>query len=65
MWKKTGLYGFVQYFSVDYGSIAVAGIFDIHKYLMNKDDVKCSTYLNINFLHYWFLLDFQQLTIFK
>ena len=32
--KKTGLYGYVYDFSVDYDSIDVDNILDIHKYLM-------------------------------
>ena len=34
--KKTGLNGYVYDFSVDYDSIAVDNILDIHKYLMEK-----------------------------
>ena len=35
--KKTGLYGYVCDFSVDYVSIDVSDILDIHKYMMKKD----------------------------
>ena len=38
--KKTGLYGYVYDFSVDYDSIDAADILDIHKYLMKKYDIK-------------------------
>ena len=38
--KKTGLYGYVYDFSVDFVSINVADILDIHKCLMNKHDIK-------------------------
>ena len=34
--KKTGFNGYVYDFSVDYNSIAVGDIKDIHKYLMKK-----------------------------
>ena len=34
--KKTGLYGYVYDFSVDYDVIAVDDILDIYKYLMKK-----------------------------
>ena len=34
--KETGLKGYVYDFSVDYNTIAVADILDIHKYLMKK-----------------------------
>ena len=37
--KKTGLKGHVYDFSVDYNSIAVADILDIHKYLMKKNGI--------------------------
>ena len=37
--KKTGFTGYVYDFSVDYDSIAVDGIKDIHKYLMKKNDI--------------------------
>ena len=35
--KKTGLYGYVYDFSVDYDSTDVSDILDIHKYMMKKD----------------------------
>ena len=34
--KKTGLYGYVYNFSVDYDNIDVANILDIHKYLIKN-----------------------------
>ena len=37
--KKTGFTGYVYDFSVDYDSIAVDDIKDIHKYLMKKNDI--------------------------
>ena len=37
--KKTGLNGYVYDFSVDYDAIAVDDILDIHKYLMEKNDI--------------------------
>ena len=36
--KKTGFTGYVYDFSIDYDSIAVDGIKDIHKYLIKKND---------------------------
>ena len=38
--QKTGLYGYVYDFSIDYDAIAVADILDICKYLMKKHDLK-------------------------
>ena len=38
--KKTGSYGYVYNFIVDYDVIAVNDILDIHKYLMKKHDIK-------------------------
>ena len=38
--KKIGFYGYVYGFSVDYDTIAVDNILDIHKYLMKKYDIK-------------------------
>ena len=38
--KKTGLYGSVFDFSVDHDAIAIDDIFDIHKYLMEKNNIK-------------------------
>ena len=37
--KKTGLNGYVYHFSVDYDAIAVDDILDIHKYLMEKNNI--------------------------
>ena len=37
--KKTGFTVYVYYFSVDYDSIAVDDIKDIHKYLMKNNDI--------------------------
>ena len=37
--KKTGLYGYVYNFSVDYNAIPVDEILDIHKYLMKKNGI--------------------------
>ena len=39
--KKTGLYGYVYDFSVDYRAIVVDDILDINKYLMEKNNIKC------------------------
>ena len=38
--KKIGLYEYVYDFSVDYDSIDVGDILDIHKYLMVKKNIK-------------------------
>ena len=38
--KKTGLNGYVYYFSVDYDTIAVDDILGIHEYLMKKNNIK-------------------------
>ena len=38
--KMTGLYGCGYDFSVDYDAIVVNDILDIHKYLMEKHDIK-------------------------
>ena len=38
--KKTGLCGYVYDFSVDYGSIDVDDILDIHNYFMKKQNIK-------------------------
>ena len=42
--KKTSLKGFVYDFSVDYSAIEVSNILNIHKYLMEENDIvqKCS-----------------------
>ena len=37
--KKTGFNGYVYDFSVDYDAIAVDDIKDIHKYLMEKNNI--------------------------
>ena len=37
--KNIGLNGYVYDFSADYDAIAVDGIFDIHKYLMKKNNM--------------------------
>ena len=37
--KETGLTGYVYGFSVDYNAIAVDDIKDIHKYLMEKNEI--------------------------
>ena len=38
--KKTGFYGYVYDFSIDYDAIAVNDVLDIHKHLMKKHDIK-------------------------
>ena len=38
--KKTGLYGTVYEFSVDYGVISVDNILNIHKYLTKKYNIE-------------------------
>ena len=38
--KSTGLYGYVYDFSVDYNAITNDKIHDIHKYLMEKNNIK-------------------------
>ena len=37
--KKTGFYGYVYDFSVDYDAIAADDILDIHKYLIKKNNI--------------------------
>ena len=37
--KSAGLHGYVYYFSVDYDAIAVDDILDIHKHLMEKNNI--------------------------
>ena len=37
--KKTGFNGYIYEFSVDYDTIAIDGILNIHKYLMKKNDI--------------------------
>ena len=39
IWKKTGIKGYVNDFSVDYDAIAVSDVLDIHKCLMKKNDI--------------------------
>ena len=38
--KKTGSNGYVCDFTVDYDAIAVDDVLDIHKYLMEKNNIK-------------------------
>ena len=38
--KKTGFYGYVYDFSIDYDAIAADDILGIHKYLMKKYGIK-------------------------
>ena len=38
--KKTGLNGYVYNFSVDYNAITVDDILGIHKYFMEKNNIK-------------------------
>ena len=38
--KQTGLNGYVYDFSVDYDAMAVDNILDIHKYLMEKNNIQ-------------------------
>ena len=37
--KKTGFNGYIYDFSVDYEAVAVDNFKDIHKYLMEKNDI--------------------------
>ena len=37
--KKTGLYGTAYDFNVDYGTISVDDILNIHKYLIKKHNI--------------------------
>ena len=37
--KKTGLKGYTYDVSVDYDAIAASDILDIHKYLMEKNEI--------------------------
>ena len=37
--EKTGLYGYVYDFRVDYDTIAISDTLDIHKYLMKKNGI--------------------------
>ena len=43
--KKTGFTGYIYDFSVDYDPIGVTDIKDIHKYLMEKNNMVCMHYL--------------------
>ena len=38
--KKTGLNGYVYDFSVEYDAVTVDNILDIHKYVMEKNNIK-------------------------
>ena len=38
--KKTGFYGYVYDFSVDYDAIAIDDVLNINKYLIKRHDVK-------------------------
>ena len=38
--NKTGFYGYVYGFSVDYNAMAIDDVIDIHKYLMKKHNKK-------------------------
>ena len=38
--KQTGLNGYMYDLLVDYGSVDVDNILDIHKYLMNKNNIR-------------------------
>ena len=38
--KSTGLYGYIYDFSVDYNAISNDKIHDIHRYLMEKNNIK-------------------------
>ena len=44
-------------FSVDYNSIDKSYILNIHKYLMNKNNTKCSALLNKCLLYYYILVN--------
>ena len=54
--KKTRLSGYVCDFSVDYNTIAVGDILDIHKYLMKKHDIKCLDFWKSVFVQQWHFL---------
>ena len=45
--KKTGFYGTVYGFSVDYGVISVDNILNIHKYLTRKHNIVYIKCLNL------------------
>ena len=38
--KQTGLNGYTYDFLVDHGSVDVDNILDIHKYLINKNNIR-------------------------
>ena len=38
--KKTGLFGYIYDFTVDYDSIDVDNVLDIHEYLMKKKTIQ-------------------------
>ena len=38
--KKTGLYGYIYDFSIDYDNVGVDDILDIPKHLMKKNNIK-------------------------
>ena len=38
--EKAGIHGYVYDFSIDYGSIGVDNILNIHQYLMQKHDIE-------------------------
>ena len=40
MQKKPGVYGYVNGFSVDYDSSAIADILNIHEYLLVRNNIK-------------------------
>ena len=44
--KKTGLYGYIYDFIVDYDAIAVDDILDIHKYLMEKNGIVFNVWIS-------------------
>ena len=48
--KKTGSYGYLYDFSVDYDAIAVDDILEIHNYLMKKNNIwakrQCKQFLD-------------------
>ena len=55
--KKTGLNGYIYYFSVDYDTIAVDDILGIHEYLMKKNNIKkCLDLLKKGLLYLYHLL---------
>ena len=54
--KKNGLNGDFYDFSVDYDAITVNDIRDIHKYLMEKNNIKWCLKLKKCFLEQWHFL---------